>query len=72
MTFLMRILQMINSRQEIISPIFKIFHRYKDVLRCWKYEIIRMRKLGDLVLDVIWRKDGKFIAKFQGGVFLNI
>jgi len=68
MPFLMRILQMINFHLKILDQISKINHKHKDVLQCWKYEIIGMRKLQDLVLDVIWQKDDRFIIKFQVGV----
>ena len=42
------------------------------VLRWWKGEIIRMRKLQGLDLDVVLRKDGRFREGFQVGVGSNI
>ena len=42
------------------------------VLRWWKGEIIRMRKLQGLDLDVVLRKDGRFREGFQVEVGSNI
>jgi len=61
----MRILQMTNFHLKILDRIFGINHIQKDVPRCWKYEILGMRKHQDLVLNVVRQKDGRFTIKFQ-------